>query len=294
MRDDDLLSQLEQLDPTRFEEPPAPGSSRSTSILQRAMSITTQPAPDLDLDPAPPSRRRRWPRLAVAAVAAAVAAVALLLPQPGNGDSASAAMRSAARTMAGVTNLRGRMHVETNGDISDAAMELAGTDIKAVMDTRFKEKGVHTRYEAVVVDGTVYQRFWYNGLTGKFMAEPVESQVKFVPFGKASADVLEAALQGSGVEEVGSDVLRGVTTTHYRIKLDDAGASALVKLPHSELSGFGLPDDGDLDGGDLTLDVWVDGDHLIRRLNAVYPGTKVSIEYFDFDADITITPPTTG
>jgi hypothetical protein len=289
MRDDELLSRLEQLDPTLVEAPPAPGSARHTSILEHAMSLATDPTTTTDVDPA--RRHRRWPRLAVAAAAAAaVAAAALLLPQPGSGDSASAAVRDAAATMADITNLRAALHFESGEEITDVDLAVAGNDLQAEQDMLTKDDGEHTRYRSVVVDDIDYETSWENGVEHT-QAEPLGVNYDITPFGEASAAVVDAALEGADVEKVGTEDVRGVATTHYRVSLAEAGESALAKLPRAARNWFDLTFDEDHISGDVTFDIWVDSDDLIRRFDTAYSGTTMSIEYFDFDADITITPP---
>jgi hypothetical protein len=110
-------------------------------------------------------------------------------------------------------------------------------------------------------------------------------------FGESSAAVLTAVLEDADVDEVGSDEIQGVEATHYRLELADAGESALAALPDQQQDWFGLIiGDGGL-SGNATVDIWV-ADGLVRRFEISSPdyGSQ-SVEFYDFNADITITPP---
>ena len=84
--------------------------------------------------------------------------------------------------------------------------------------------------------------------------------------------VLEQLRAVGEVEELGPEQVRGVETTRYR---------ALVRLP-------GAPADRT-----VPVDVWIDGDGLVRRLRAAHgePAATVTLELYDFGADVAIEPP---
>ena len=84
--------------------------------------------------------------------------------------------------------------------------------------------------------------------------------------------VLEQLRAVGEVEELGSERVRGVETTRYR---------ALVRPP-------GAPDDRA-----VPVDVWIDGDGLVRRLRAAHgtAAATVTVELYDFGADVAIEPP---
>lgn len=52
--------------------------------------------------------------------------------------------------------------------------------------------------------------------------------------------MVNAALAGEDVTELGHDPVRGVDTTHYRITVDDAARTALGELAAGYRSWFGL------------------------------------------------------
>jgi hypothetical protein len=79
---------------------------------------------------------------------------------------------------------------------------------------------------------------------------------------------------GDGVELVGSEDVRGVSTAHYRVELGDDAMSVLL--------GEGNPE---VEKGLLTVDVWVDQDAVARRVRMTMPPSeslRMTVEFFDF------------
>jgi hypothetical protein len=297
MRDDELLELLEQLDPARSEEPPAPGSSRYTAIKERAMTTTTtlvhQSGPDAgNTTPAPqvhqPHRpHRRWRYLAAAA--AAVVTVGAVVLRPGDERSAEATIAAAADELAEVTSLRADMHFDnvTFGE-GDTAIAVSGHDYETVWEMS-TDGGEVESDRFVIVDNVEY----HTDSTGQTTTQPVDTYIDDDggSFAESSAAVLTAVLDGTDVDEVGRDEVQGAETTHYRVQIADAPASALAALPDQQQDWFGLIiGDGGLDR-DVTVDIWV-ADGLVRRFDISSPdyGTQ-SVDFHDFNADITINPP---
>jgi hypothetical protein len=85
--------------------------------------------------------------------------------------------------------------------------------------------------------------------------------------------------------EVGEDEVRGVTTTHYRATLALAKLPADTRRQLRKLVGAST----------LPVDVWIDGDGLVRRLAVVYgrglTSTRIVSEYYDFGAAVRVTVP---
>jgi hypothetical protein len=98
----------------------------------------------------------------------------------------------------------------------------------------------------------------------------------------ASPDDLVAMLEDVwAVEEVGSDTVRGVATTHYAGVIDvaillDQLTSAEVREAEREL-GASISDVF----GDMPVDVWIDGDGHVRR-------TRIVMEFSDYGSAGTI------
>ena len=115
---------------------------------------------------------------------------------------------------------------------------------------------------------------WVRGTAGDVKAggfdfEQLDSSTRSDP-----RDVLEALRGFSGdIETIGSEDLRGVDTTHYRVVLDPV---ALAKprpraIRTRRRCSVGLTRQDDI--ADVPLDVWVDGNGLVRNVS------------LDFEAD---------
>jgi hypothetical protein len=105
------------------------------------------------------------------------------------------------------------------------------------------------------------------------------------------------AQEDSQVNRIGTDEIRGVETTRYRLildvprrdepSLDDQTRERLRELRESGVD-------------DIVVEVWVDAERLIRRAdtryeNAAFEGTTAdiqsSVELYDFGAEISVAPP---
>jgi hypothetical protein len=100
------------------------------------------------------------------------------------------------------------------------------------------------------------------------------------------------ALRGAGaVERVGTDTVRGVSTTHYHATVDPQ--QALDKAPPAlrDKVKQGL----DQLGGPIPVDVWIDGDGQARKITTDIDAkdtlVSTSIEYFDFGTKVDVTAP---
>ncbi len=104
-------------------------------------------------------------------------------------------------------------------------------------------------------------------------------------FGLGDPNQILGDLDAAGdVVEVGPDTVRGLPVTHFQVKLDTsafaaAGASAMVEM-------FGT---------DLPLDVYIDAQGVIRRVQGSFSGGGATggfaMELFDFGAGERITVP---
>ena len=89
------------------------------------------------------------------------------------------------------------------------------------------------------------------------------------------------AVSGS-IEAVGSEEVRGASTSHYRAKLDPAKLTELV--PADQRETLGGVDEAARQAGltELPLDVWIDADNRIRKLaielDAKMPGSDESLQ----------------
>ncbi len=103
------------------------------------------------------------------------------------------------------------------------------------------------------------------------------------------------------IESVGSEDVRGVTTSHYRATLDPAKLTALV--PADKRESLGGIDEAAKQAGldDLPIDVWVDADGRLRKLaielDAKLPGSDESlqaslvVEVYDYGAPLDVELP---
>ncbi len=99
------------------------------------------------------------------------------------------------------------------------------------------------------------------------------------------------------IEKVGSEDIRGVATTHYRahVDLDKVADQAPPKLRKTFRTSIQSLERG-LGSHTLPVDVWIDGDNLVRRLQehlSVAGSGKVdfSVDFYDFGTSVSITPP---
>ncbi|MDP9820054.1 hypothetical protein [Spirilliplanes yamanashiensis] len=283
--DDRELDLLRGLDPALRDAPPAPGSARYDAVLERAMTQQTiSPAPAPGRTARTPKRRwRGWAAatgVAAAVVAGAVAVAVLGGPAP----SASAAVLQAADRTGAVTSLRFASRIVDSPAGFAATGEVAGADYRIVRTG----EGV-TSTTTVVGDDV-----WETGPDGAVTRGKVEEGDRLAPFGRSAANLVRAVAGDGDVTEVGTERLRGVETTHYRLTVPERTSAAqeahpLSALPAAELMWFDL--EGVDSFGTLTLDVWVAGD-LIHQLSAGVAGQSTHVvEFHDFGAAITVTPP---
>jgi len=296
--DDDLLHQLAALDPTSTEAPPAPGSSRHDEILERAMTASDVPTPstgptEVPLGPDPiPVGRRAWPgRVLVALAAAVVLVVAVVVVDPfGSSRPASATqvIRSAATTTGEALTLRSEYRQDDDqGGLSVIRSEHRGADVARRyfrVDASGHERPGGDSDEAIVYIGE-------HGWLADGTRIDVPRSQRNAPYAPSSAAIVRAAVTPSTTTEIGPDDVRGQAAVHYRIRLDAAAIRRLSALPVNQRSGFELEYPSNV----RSLDVWVGGGHLlrIRVLQDFEPqdGVGTTVEFYDFGADIHITPP---
>jgi len=294
--EDNDLDLIGELDPLRRAAPPAPGSARYEAIREKAMTPTinhTEPAHRPDT-----ARRHRRRRIGIGALAtgAVAAAVAVAVafgtsgtPRPPVAPPAAASgpklLLTAARQTGEVRSLRFAQATHGGGNFG-ATGEVAG-DRSRVVST-----GEGTSSTATIVGDVLYT----TSADGRTTHKRLTATDKPVPFARAAADVVRAVTGDADVEVVGSEPVRGVTTTHYRLTISErtgaAGpASPLASLPDNELVWFDWDGIGAYSGA-VTVDVWVAG-NLIRRIGGTVAGQEPfpTTDFFDFNAPITITAP---
>jgi hypothetical protein len=292
----DLLSALEQLDPTRADVPPAAGSARYHSIRETALALSgddsdSQPSVRAFTSTRPASagtRRRRTRLLSLAAAGLLIAIAAVIVFQPGDEPSPAAALTHAVENLSDITSMRATIEVEyPGGDGATSTLEMNGDDMQSIIAAGQSSESW------TVVDGTEY-------LTrdGQTTVEPLNPNFVLDPFGQASAAVVTSVLAESPVTEIGTEMVRGVNATHYRLDIGDPSETGLARLPRATAEWFNLwswvAEEGPDRAWDVSIDLWVSDDDLIRRIrvSADEPHRQAfTAEYFDFNADIVITAP---
>jgi hypothetical protein len=124
------------------------------------------------------------------------------------------------------------------------------------------------------------------------------------PFGPFSKD--DDALDGimeflrtisTGVTQVGSETVNGVSTTHYHADVDLPEVEAAMRQRLAETMGTAYGQDMTVDTtpGTLHVDVWIDGNDVVRRFTATGPsGDQSSSSSGDSSGDTTSETSTSG
>lgn len=272
------LTELRRLDPAQRDAPPAPGSARYDTILERAMSLQTA-----DTNTITPvqrtTRSRRWMTWAAAGTGVAASVLTTVVVLGGDNTSASAAVRTAAERIENVVTLRGTTHDEIKtGGASDTTIEANGADMKLV-----EHDGIGT-ITTTIVSGIVYESTSDSDGTPHKNTGPNEHAL--APFAEATGNVVQAALHGADVTDKGTEQVRGADATHYQVKLTAASRRALDALPAGQTAWFELEHAEQI----TSIDIWTAGD-LIRRIAVDQPERRTMTEYYDFGQPVTITKP---
>ncbi len=141
---------------------------------------------------------------------------------------------------------------------------------------------------------------WIETEAGEIGADDVNLGMDFVD----PDELLARFADGQGtITEVGSETLRGTTTTRYRVVVDaQALAAGMTAEERAEFEG----DFGSLDGlAELPFDIWIGDDGLTRKFSIAIgaevmgPGpdaediesVSMVFEMWDYGADVGIAPP---
>jgi len=296
---DHELTRLRRLDPVRHDAPPEPGSARYNAILEESMSgndtITPPAARDGRATTSGIPQPRRWSRRAITwagaaattALVAAAAGVVALSPAghdvPGSGGGEPQALSivlAAAENTGRIDSLRISMRrVLAIGERKSVVAAINGKNAEGTIT----EDGI-TR-KVVRVGGYEYS-VDHTGKVTKRRLTAAENE-DLPSFGRASEAVLRAALTGTAVTAVGTEQVRGVQATHYRVPLTAAPRAALRRLGTKTLGWFML----EFPDSVQSVDIWV-ADNLVRRVVVTTSAGTSTLEYYDFDTPITIKPPT--
>lgn len=109
---------------------------------------------------------------------------------------------------------------------------------------------------------------------------------------------LEGATE-DGVEELGTEDIRGVETTHYRAEIDlenamkRAGAVTDPEAFRQFVDSLGMTT--------ITVDAWIDDDNRVRRMSMPLPvpsmangEASMTMDYYDFGTDVDVRVPSEG
>jgi hypothetical protein len=118
--------------------------------------------------------------------------------------------------------------------------------------------------------------------------------------GTDPSEELQTLFGASGrVSNLGSETIRGVSTTHYRVVVDMKQAAS--RLPAAERTAF-LAQVRALGTPSIPADVWVDSEHLVRQMrltiqppsaggSAGQARVTVTMQFFDFGTPVHVVAP---
>jgi hypothetical protein len=99
------------------------------------------------------------------------------------------------------------------------------------------------------------------------------------------------------IDEVGSEDVRGVATTHYRAKVDlDKVADQVPAAARESVRASIRSLEQSLGTHELPVDVWVDAQNRVRRFSqhltvALGGDVDVTVDFFDFGTPVSVTTP---
>lgn len=107
------------------------------------------------------------------------------------------------------------------------------------------------------------------------------------------------------VEELGGEKVRGVDTTHYRAKVDLRKTPDALPQAQREAARSSVERLIDITGSSTyPIDLWVDGDQLVRRMRIQYSfdvpsqdekaSFDMTMEMFEFGTQVDVRPPPAG
>lgn len=231
------------------------------------------------------------PRLQVgfaAGTALLLVAIAAVIIVPSGVTTAEAKVRQAAVALGETESLRATIEqVYPNGEVWTFNGEFQGADGKQTATQVASDETLLSEWEIINIGDTEWMV-----TDERVSSEHRTPEQRLSPFAEASSAVVSAVLEGGDVEEVGKENVDGAESTHYRITPDDRSRAALEELEPGELAWFSL----DLDGPAAVniIDVWV-ADEIIHRIDIRFAKdfflTSTTNRYFDFGANVVISPP---
>lgn len=211
---------------------------------------------------------------------------------------ASAAVTSArTRFTSTVTTPQGESVVEGEG-VGDGQTMLVELTLGGATAEAFGQDTVDL--EVRLIGDTMYQRFpallAQLDLDAEWLSfdladlGPEFGQVLDQARASTPGEALSALREAGAVAEIGEEDLDGVATTHYAATLDLRAVVEGSGLDGAMVENAGL----DLDQA-VPVDVWIDGEGLVRRYDATVEvdgvTTTTSFEVLEYDVDVDVAAP---
>jgi hypothetical protein len=289
---DELLDALGQARPDLPEEQVSSHTPAAQALLEEILSMDTMQPPSIPQTPAAPGparvpdragRRRRLVLAGAAVVLAAVAATTILTVDSGQ-QVGAASVRTAAAETSAILAESGRAELRYHEEWDGGRRQQNGTEVFEFsgddVEIRSRPDDWHgVELVSRIVDG---RRYGYPMPRDADVPLDVSGQ----PYEFEPEALLAALHDVASFETVGQDDVDGFPTQHLRAT-DPGEVDALARA-------FAR----DVTGALSSLDVWIDEDDLLRRIDmsmAIHnDDTDVtrtfSIRFFDFGAPITIEP----
>jgi hypothetical protein len=237
-------------------------------------------------------RRRARPLVLAAAVLAAVAAVggtvAVRSSEPAGATSLDAALAASSAALDRTGRAEWRYRLE--GDESEGGdwvvvdlWAFSGDDLQVEMPVIGGEQQPEPYPVNRRVDGEFYLGVPNADGTGYDWSHDINGD-PYAEFGVDPRGLFGGLRGASSFEEVGTEPVDGVETTRLR-------ATEPRDLPNLQIDG------NDTTGKVTALDLWVDGEDLVRRLDVTLAGRfgdsveSISIRFYDIGEPITIEAP---
>ena len=281
---DPLLARLRAARPEPPDDVLSPRSPTNRALVEEILAGHTAP----DATPSRPARRPTRGVVAraaaAAAVAAAIAGAVLVAPFGSTPPTAAGVVRDAvAASEEALGTGRAALTVDTrstrrSGDATDETWRdsydyvFAGDDVAVTMSL-----GGSTTGERRIVDGELYWRVdhegrstWFHRTDATGPDRPATNDVTADP-----RMLLAALAPTAAFEMAGEDTVDGVDVTHLRAAAPDAVDGRALGLAGA-MGGHLESDAPDELGGPeiVGLDVWVDGDDVVRRIDIVTTTTS--------------------
>lgn len=293
---DDVIDLLRRAKPAGPpEELVSPHAPAAQALVEEILSMqTVEPESEIVAIPRPRRRRRVLAMgLAAAGAAAAVAAVSIVVspvePSEATPIEAALAQSTAALDVSGRAEVTWEITYEgqvDNGWVDGGVdlWEFSGDDSSVTLGV----PGLADDEAPInrIVDGEFYA--YLNGETGEMQwFHDINGDPSGAQHRNADPSTLLAQLAPAGeFEDIGEDTVDGVPTR--RLRATNPGETPTL-LPNQ--------DDGEFLGEVTNLEVWVDDDGYVRRVDLAYGGqgsvaeASTSIRFFDFGEPITIEAP---